>query len=74
MEQTECSERLAVKLHTPVNHPEESIQQKDELLSLSKLKNTNVCFHVLLGDGFFSTATTCPLWTSWSPLPVVAEV
>jgi hypothetical protein len=19
-------------------------------------------------------ATTCPLWTSWSPLPVVAEV
>jgi hypothetical protein len=23
---------------------------------------------------FFSNATTCPLWTSWSPLPVVAEV
>jgi hypothetical protein len=21
-----------------------------------------------------SNATTCPLWTSWSPLPVVAEV
>jgi hypothetical protein len=23
---------------------------------------------------FFSNATTCPLWTSWSPLRVVAEV
>jgi hypothetical protein len=23
---------------------------------------------------FFSNATTCPLWTSWSPLPVVADV
>jgi hypothetical protein len=23
---------------------------------------------------FFSNATTCPLRTSWSPLPVVAEV
>jgi hypothetical protein len=22
----------------------------------------------------FFNATTCPLWTSWSPLPVVAEV
>jgi hypothetical protein len=25
-------------------------------------------------DNFFPNATTCPLWTSWSPLPVVAEV
>jgi hypothetical protein len=25
-------------------------------------------------DVFFPNATTCPLWTSWSPLPVVAEV
>jgi hypothetical protein len=23
---------------------------------------------------FFSNVTTCPLWTSWPPLPVVAEV
>jgi hypothetical protein len=23
---------------------------------------------------FSSNATTCPLWTSWSPFPVVAEV
>jgi hypothetical protein len=23
---------------------------------------------------FFASATTCLLWTSWSPLPVVAEV
>jgi hypothetical protein len=22
----------------------------------------------------FTNATTCPLWTSWSPLPVVTEV
>jgi hypothetical protein len=27
-----------------------------------------------LRNGFFSNATTCPLWTSWSPLLVVAEV
>jgi hypothetical protein len=23
---------------------------------------------------FFVNATTCPLWTPWSPLPVVADV
>jgi hypothetical protein len=23
---------------------------------------------------FFANATTCPLWSSWTPLPVVAEV
>jgi len=27
MEQRECSERLAYKIQTPGNHPEESIQQ-----------------------------------------------
>jgi hypothetical protein len=27
MQQTECSETLTFKLQTPVNHPEESIQQ-----------------------------------------------
>jgi hypothetical protein len=27
MEQTQCFEMLAFKLQTPVNHPEESIQQ-----------------------------------------------
>jgi hypothetical protein len=28
----------------------------------------------ILKHFFLSNATTCPLWTSWSPLPVVAEV
>jgi hypothetical protein len=32
MEQAECSETLAFKLHMPVNHPEESIWQKNNLL------------------------------------------
>jgi hypothetical protein len=29
-----------------------------------------------LKDNFFlfSNSTTCPLWTSWSPLPVIIEV
>jgi hypothetical protein len=27
MDQTECSETLAFKLQTPLNHPEESIQK-----------------------------------------------
>jgi hypothetical protein len=30
MEQTECSEMLACKLQTPVNHPEESIQHSEQ--------------------------------------------
>jgi hypothetical protein len=30
---------------------------------------------ILIWDKVFSfNATTCPFWTSWSPLPVVAEV
>jgi hypothetical protein len=42
MEQTQCSETLAFKLQTPVNHPEESIQQyvpnwRDALLFLSQV-------------------------------------
>jgi hypothetical protein len=36
------------------------------LMWFTSLNQTN-CY-------FFSYATTCPLWTSWSPLPVVAEV
>jgi amino acid transporter len=34
MEQTECSETLAHKLQTPVNHPEESIQHSEQGESL----------------------------------------
>jgi hypothetical protein len=34
MEQTECSETLAFKLHTPVNHPEESIRHSEQDESL----------------------------------------
>jgi hypothetical protein len=29
---------------------------------------------VVQNDMFFAIATTCPLWTSWSPLPVVVKV
>jgi hypothetical protein len=32
------------------------------------------CIYVFFFFLFFANATTCPLWTSWSPLPVVAEV
>jgi hypothetical protein len=36
------------------------------------------CPHILAASTtprkFFSNATTCPLWTSWSPLPVLTEV
>jgi hypothetical protein len=28
----------------------------------------------VIGIYIFFNATTCPLWTPWSPLPVVAEV
>jgi hypothetical protein len=31
MEQTVCSEKLAFKIQTPGNHPEESIRQNDSL-------------------------------------------
>jgi hypothetical protein len=30
--------------------------------------------HKIRCNFFSPNATTCPLWTSWSPLPVVAEV
>jgi hypothetical protein len=33
--------------------------------------NCNFC---TVRSRIFFNATTCPLWTSWSPLPVVAEV
>jgi hypothetical protein len=46
------------------------------------LKPARYQFHILLplrlNSGstyyFLFNATTCPFWTSWSPLPVVAEV
>jgi hypothetical protein len=38
MEQTECSETLAFKLQTPVNHPEESIQHSEHGESLKSRK------------------------------------
>jgi hypothetical protein len=39
MEQTECSETLAFKLQTPVNHPEESVRRSEhgESLKLSTI-------------------------------------
>jgi hypothetical protein len=44
MEQTQRSETLAFKLQTPVNHPEESVQQSEHGESLklrSELLNTD---------------------------------
>jgi hypothetical protein len=38
MEQTECSEMLALKIHMPVNTPEESIQQSEHCESLKSRK------------------------------------
>jgi hypothetical protein len=37
MEQTECSETLAFKLQTPVNHPDESLQQRVVVWFISQL-------------------------------------
>jgi hypothetical protein len=36
MEQTQCSETLAFKLQTPVNHPEESIRHSEHGESLNQ--------------------------------------
>jgi hypothetical protein len=41
MEQTECSETLAFKLQTPVNHPEQIIRYSEQDESLkSRIRNT----------------------------------
>jgi hypothetical protein len=33
-----------------------------------------LCMDEVMTGFFFANATTCPLLTLWSPLPVVAEV
>jgi hypothetical protein len=50
MEQTECSEKLAYKIQTPVNYPEEKIQHSEHGESLKSriterkpLSVQNVC-------------------------------
>ena len=45
MEQTECSETSAYKIQTPGNHPKESIQQTQWLLSIA-LEKTLVSFRL----------------------------
>jgi hypothetical protein len=42
MEQTDCSKTLAFKLQTPMNHPEESIQQ----MSVFAEQYYLVCFYI----------------------------
>jgi hypothetical protein len=50
LEQTECSETLAYKIHTPGNHPEESIQHSEHGESLKSrigiilTRNQKLCF------------------------------
>jgi hypothetical protein len=39
-----------------------------------KMTNNMSWFVIILYSIFLANATVCPLWTSWSPLPVVAEV
>jgi hypothetical protein len=43
MEQTECSETSAYKIHTPGNYPEENIQQPSALFSWN-----HPCYHYQL--------------------------
>jgi hypothetical protein len=42
--------------------------------SLYRLRYTSPHFFQYVEQYFALNATTRPLWTSWSPLPVVAEV
>jgi hypothetical protein len=58
MEQTECSEKLAFKLQTPVNHPEESIQHSEHGESL---KSRMYIVHTQLVHG----NNGMPLAESW---------
>jgi hypothetical protein len=46
----------------------EGVDPRDSVVSNNERKL------MLIFKVFFSNATTCPLWTSWPPLPVVAEV
>jgi len=43
MEQTECSETSAYKIHTPGNYPEESIQQQYKWLPSQYLYKEKLC-------------------------------
>jgi hypothetical protein len=44
IEQTECSETLAVKLQTPINHPEESIRYSCFLVLYTNFKAVTVLY------------------------------
>jgi hypothetical protein len=46
-EQAECSEIMAFKLQTPVNHPEETIQHLEHGENF-KLRNLDISFSFLL--------------------------
>jgi hypothetical protein len=57
MEQTQCSEMLALKLQTPVNHPEESIHQSPSLPSM-------VCYRVALNFVMHSVENKSSIYRS----------
>jgi hypothetical protein len=50
MEQTECSEMLAYKLQTPVNHPERSIQHSEHCKSLKSFWTSLLLHGIDLSD------------------------
>jgi hypothetical protein len=57
MDQTECSERLAFKLQTPVNHPEKKHRTSCVLLAYSLLSDATyntMCFAVRITKDSFS--------------------
>jgi hypothetical protein len=56
MEQTACSETLAFKIQTPVDRPEQSIQQSEHGESL---KSKAITFPNSIKNLFFVTVTRC---------------
>jgi hypothetical protein len=44
MEQTGCSETLAIEMQTPVNHPEENMQHAEHDESLKSRLSLPLCF------------------------------
>ena len=62
MEQTECSETSAYKIHTPGNYPEDSIQHSEHGESLksriSPIFHTPTCFDTIVSSsGIYALIT-----------------
>jgi hypothetical protein len=54
-------------------HGQENIKECELKFCSETLKDLE-SWEDIMTDFFPPNATTCPLWTSWSPLPFVAEV